>query len=80
MVVPVLAVVGELDLFYLYKAWEKAEAVMLVFLYFRHISHYSAKALQYSPLEIHQSDLSRNLKRAEDLAVYGPEEVAYSTR
>ena len=72
-----LAVVGELDLFYLYKAWEKAEAVMMVLLYFRHISHYSAKALQCSPLEIHQSDLSRNLKRAKDLAVYGPVGEAY---
>ena len=80
VVVPVLAVVGELDLFYLYKAWEKAEAVMMVLLYFRHISHYLAKALQYSPLVIHQSDLSRNLKRAKDLAVCGQAGEAYSMK
>ena len=35
VVVPVLAVVGELDLFYLYKAWEKVVVAMTT-LYFPH--------------------------------------------
>ena len=53
VVVPVLAVVGELDLFYLYKVWEKAEVVTMAAPYFRHTFPRLVRELLCLPLRMH---------------------------
>ena len=61
VVVPVLAVVGELDLFYLYKVWEKVVVAMTA-LYCPHTFPRLARELLCLPLKMHLFDLSLYLK------------------